>query len=163
LALTRELLNFAQLTSVTIALREVEMVLRRMLDDMDSHEEGILYEYVATLTDAQRRTIMALTGSVLNEIASMAEALALPKQQEDPVSSLVGQIAVLWSDVVDVRADKLARYGEVNPYAARVLDPPLDRIILSLHKLMQALSDAGRAANRDGKSDSDMNAPPREP
>jgi hypothetical protein len=40
--LTRELLNPAQLTSVTIALRETEMVLRRMLDDMDKHETGVL-------------------------------------------------------------------------------------------------------------------------
>lgn len=111
-----------------------------MLDDMDSHEEGILYAQIVTLTDEQRQLIVTLTSALLDEIAKLAEVLAFSKQRRDPVSSLVSQITVLWSDLVDVRADKLSRYGNVNSEAAQVLNPSLDRMIRLMEDLIRVLS-----------------------
>ncbi|MFC1463417.1 MAG: hypothetical protein ACFLMY_01080 [Candidatus Brachytrichaceae bacterium NZ_4S206] len=134
------LLNSTQYASIEIALRETEIVLRHMLDDMDSHEEGILYAQIVTLTDEQRQLIVTLTSALLDEIAKLAEVLAFSKQRRDPVSSLVSQITVLWSDLVDVRADKLSRYGNVNSEAAQVLNPSLDRMIRLMEDLIRVLS-----------------------
>lgn len=138
-------LNPAQHASVEITLREMEIALRQLLDEMDSHSEGILYAQTTTLTDEQRQRIVELTGAMLDEIAGLAETLGLSKQHRDPIALVVGQINVLWSDLVDIRADKLTRYGDVSAEAARTLDPSIDRMIRLTEGLIAALSTSAKS------------------
>ena len=133
-------LNPAQRNAIAIALRETEMTLRRLLAELDADEHGRLYARVTVVGEAQRRQIERLVNEALDQIVELADALDLPPQRQNPLAGMVGQMAVLWSDLIDSRADKLARYGEVNPAAPAMLNPPLDRLITLLEGLMNVAS-----------------------
>lgn len=145
MALIRVDLNPAQRNAIAIALRETEIALRRLLADLDADEHGRLYARVTIVGEAQRRQIERLVNQALDEIVELADALDLPPQSQNPLAERVGQMTVLWSDLIDSRADKLARYGEVDPAAPAVLNPPLDRLIALLEKLMGVASRRGPA------------------
>lgn len=138
-------LNPAQRNAITIALRETEIALRRLLTDLDADEHGRLYARVAVVGEAQRRQIEQLVNEALDEIIYLADALDLSPQLQNPLAEMAGQMTVLWSDLIDSRADKLARYGEVDPAASAGLNPPLDRLIALLEKLMGVASRRGSA------------------
>ena len=137
--MTKRLLNPYQRNSVVVTLRTAETILRSALGDLTSQDEGILYRRSARLTDNQREQVKQLAESALAEVAHLAQTLDLPVEDQNNAAALHGQLAVLWSDLHEIRAKELRRYGEVAPELEMVLTPPLMRLIQSVTKLMDTL------------------------
>ena len=134
------LLNPAQSRAVFITLRETEIVLRRALVDLHQRDAGRLYDRYTTASDKQLALISQLIDSILREVTGLADILELGTQRQDPLTELPGIAASLWSSLIDLHGEKLYRYGDVNPAAIEVLNPPLGRCAALLNELMHALT-----------------------
>lgn len=125
-----ELLNPAQRSSLTVRLRAFEMTLRQadawLQNDPDV---GILYSYTMDLSPEQRTAVRAQIQVALAEIAHLAATFALVPHRQTFSNMLVAQMSGEWSSLCDVRADKLRRYGAVDPRLPAQLDPSIDTLI----------------------------------
>ena len=133
------LLNRAQRNSVGILLREFEMRLRHMSDDLTRSEQGALYEIAPAVSADALAAIRVEIALSLKEISGLAESLGLNRVTEPMSAVLMGELTVFWSDLYDVRADKLTRYGEVAPELSEVLNPPVMRLIRHVETMMRQL------------------------
>lgn len=127
--MSRRLLNPYQRRSVTITLQALETIIRETVAGLSVREQGILYQQKSTLSSQQREQIEALKREILSEINRLAKNLSLPVEFRDTRSALQGQLAVLWSDLYDITAEKWAGYGEVSPDLSPVLDPPVLHLV----------------------------------
>ncbi len=134
-----DILNQYQRDSVANTLRTLELGLRRAVDDLATHDRGILYRRDGTLSDKQIDEMKGLVDAGLHEIEVLAQTLALPVERYDNRAALLGQLSVLWVDLHEIRADSLRRYGQVNPGLAPALDPRLERLIELVAALMNLL------------------------
>lgn len=147
--MTRRLLNQYQRNPVAITLRTLETVLRETVTRLSVQEQGILYQQETTLSRKQCEQLEQLSASALGEISKLAKTLALPTEVRDKRSTLQGQLVILWSDLHEITAEKLAAYGEVAPDLKPVLNPSLRH----LAELVQQMLDV--VAQRDNGHDGD--------
>lgn len=125
-----QLFNSAQRSSLTIGLRAFEMHLRQADACLQSEpEEGILYRRKVNLAPEQRAAIRAQIAVALAEIAHLARKFELTRFNQDFGASFAGQMSVDWSSLCDLSANKLRRYGDVNPQLAAQLDSDIERLI----------------------------------
>jgi hypothetical protein len=134
--MSARLLNPYQRNSVAITLRMLETSLQHAVADLKHQEQGILYRQIVTLTDSQYEQIKQAILEAAGEIARLANTFALPVEVRDSRTDLQGQLAVLWSDLQEIRAAKLRGYGAVAPG----LEPVLDPSVLHLIKLVESLT-----------------------
>lgn len=136
--MSRELLNPHQHLALTITLRHLEKTLRGILADLVSEEQAILYRSQITLPEALRPEVRARVEAALEQIAWLAQTFALEPETIDNTARLRGPLALLRSDLYDVQAAKLRRFGDVNPDLAAVLDPAVLELIGLLHEISRA-------------------------
>lgn len=139
--MTLDLLNEHQRMALAIVLRQLEMALRGVLADLVNEEQGILYRRKITLPEDKRTQVRQSVEAALERITRLAGDFALPVQVYDNTATLRGSLAILRSDLYDVRADKLRRYGAVNPGLEAALDP----YIWDLIELLQTISQTAQA------------------
>ncbi|MCL4875150.1 MAG: hypothetical protein KJ064_00755 [Anaerolineae bacterium] len=133
--MTGSLLNPHQRLSLAITLRQVEKTLRGILNDLATEEQGILYQSRITLPEDKRLQVKLRVEKALQQIAQLAERFELPRAVYDNTATLRGPLALLRSDLHDVHARKLNRYGDVNPILEAELDPPVDNLIEILQEI----------------------------
>lgn len=131
-------LNPNQLRAVSIRLRLLEERLEAMTDLMDGAGHGILYRRDRPrLTGEQRARIDSLVAQVRIEIALLAETFDLSSEEQDAAGKIVGLLAMTWQSLGDIRSERLAGHGEVDPGLRATLDPSVDRLlalVLALEK-----------------------------
>lgn len=136
-----ELLNAAQRGSLTIGLRAFEMHLRQADAWLQGEEEhGILYRRSLHLAPKHRAAARAEIAEALARIAVLAAQFDLPVTEDDLGATIASQMSVDWANLCDTRADKLRRYGEVDPRLAEFLDADVDalaQLALSLAALQR--------------------------
>jgi hypothetical protein len=133
-----ELMNQAQRTSVFVALRTFEQYLRqvdRWLNDFET--DGILYRYKMDLSPEKRVLMRQKIASGLALVEELAQTLQLEPEVIDLVGAVRGQMSESWANLIDSRAAKLRRYGEVDPGLSQPLDPALDRLVQIAAELSQ--------------------------
>jgi hypothetical protein len=135
------LLNTYQRNSVSITLRTLETTLRMAMTDLNSQQQGILYRQKVTLTEPQYEQIKQTILMAMGEISHLADALSLPVEVQDNRANLQSQLAILWSDLQDMRAAKLKAYGEVAPGLEAALDPSVLRLSEFVQSLMAVLAE----------------------
>jgi hypothetical protein len=131
------LLKPHQQRALAITLREVEMTLRKAMADLTDDSQGILYRKKLTLSAEACAEVRHLILAALDEIARLAETFDLPVHLYDNSNMLRGGFAVLRSNLYDMRAEKLQRFGEVSPDSQTVLDPRLMTLITLLQDISQ--------------------------
>ncbi len=135
--MTHELLNPSQRLALAIALRRVEQALRGILDGLNSEKQAILYRVEGTLPEDRRIQVIQLAESGLQQIAWMTHRFELPPRIFDNLASIRGSLAILGSDLYDVHAQKLQRYGDVDPSLQAELDPAIDDLIRQLEEIVR--------------------------
>jgi hypothetical protein len=136
-----ELMNQAQRTSVFVALRTFEQYLRqldRWLQGLEA--DGILYKYKMDLLPQKRALMQQKITAGLALVEELAQALQLEPEIIDLVGSVRGQMSESWANLIDSRAARLRRYGEVDPGLAQPLDHVLDRMVQIAAYLSQLAS-----------------------
>lgn len=129
MALTRDLLNPNQHRALAITLRHVEKNLRRVLSDLVDEEQAILYRTTITLPEDKRPEVKWLVETALQEIAELARRFELPSETLDNTAMLRGPMALLRSDLYDIQARKLKRFGKVDSGLEAELDPAVTGLI----------------------------------
>ncbi len=138
---TGDLLNQPQRNSVSIALRELEVVLRHVSEDLTTRERGMLYEYQPSIPSEGLARIEQESELALQDVALLVRNLDLARAAQANTAVQLAQMAVLWSNLCDISVDKLSRYGEVSPDLAPALMPALNRLIERTQTMMQILSE----------------------
>jgi hypothetical protein len=132
------LMNQAQRTSVFVALRTFEQYLRqldRWLHGLEA--DGILYKYKMDLPMERRALMQQKIAAGLALVEDLAQTLQLEPEVIDLVGAVRGQMSESWANLIDSRAAKLSRYGEVDPGLSQPLDPALDRLVQIAAELSQ--------------------------
>jgi hypothetical protein len=134
-----DMLNQAQKTSLTIALRITEMFLDEIehlitKDNADSH---IMYKYTDLPSSESRDKIIndinkcrVIIKKIKDEFQCETEIMSIPKV-------VGGRLSYLWEVFEDTKSDKLKRYGDVDPALKNKLDPLLTNLMELLSKLMK--------------------------
>lgn len=107
----------------------LEETLRHALEWLDGREEnGILYRRKLNIpkesTEQARQQIM----TALGVIEKLSYTFDLPKETEDAVAMLRGELSVSWANLLDTRAKKLARYGKAHPDLSGMLDGDIQKL-----------------------------------
>jgi hypothetical protein len=124
-----DLLNSAQRASLTIVLKMMEESLRQADQWLNTPEsDGILIRRKINLTEEKRAKVLDEILAGLEFVSQLAESLYLQPVDEDLGAEIRGQMSINWANLMDTRAKKLARYGEVDPRLAQVLDPGIERL-----------------------------------
>jgi len=135
-----ELLNPYQRNALTVALRAFEEQLHLFERWMHGYQEsGILYRRQLELSEDRRILIQTQVTKALNYIAELATRFDLRPQDEDAAAMLRAGASVCWANLCDVRADKLKRYGQIDPHLAATLDPSIEALIALALSLSQSL------------------------
>jgi hypothetical protein len=125
-----DLLNPYQRNAVTVALRAFEEQLRQFDNWMQGREQvGVLYHRQLSLSESKRALIQGQVAKALKCITELAAQFDLQPQEEDATAMLRAGASACWATLYDVRADKLIRYGQVDPRLAPMLDPSIEALI----------------------------------
>lgn len=120
-------------------LRRVELAAWRLEDQLtrESMPELALTRFSNPLSRAQVVALLHLVKRLREAVAQLAADYRLAATEENLLSTVMAEFTLLWCDVEDVRPQKLRAYGAVDPRVARVLEPPLQRLI----ELLLAVND----------------------
>jgi hypothetical protein len=116
------MLNEPQKISVSIALRELEtrLVRLRTLLDQDSLSQRLTPDALNRL-----RALLDRQQAIIDELY---RRFGLARESIDVVQTMVAEFSIAWTQLVDVRTQKLIRYGEVDPALVSTLDPAISEL-----------------------------------
>ena len=125
------LLNGNHRRSLATVLRRVELAAWRLEDRLmrGTPPQLTLTRFTGSPDTDQQAALLHLTKQVRQEIAKLASDYDLEVAEENLLRSTMGEFTLLWSDIEDVRPQKLGRYGSINPQANEALGPPIQRLI----------------------------------
>ncbi len=125
----KDLLNHYQWNSLRIRLRSFEESLRHALKWLDGYEEdGVLYSRKLILSEKNRKQARQKIRHALDQIAEISRLLDIPKETENSASLVRGEMTISWADLMDSRACKLGRFGDVHPGLSSKLDPQIQNL-----------------------------------
>ncbi len=131
-------LNIAQKTSLSITLREFEVRLARLRVLLEQ------YESVKRLTPERVERLRQMIDREQAIIDDLFRRFQLKRETIDVVQSMIAELSISWTQLVDSRSDKLGRYGEVDPDLKSTLDPAIDQMTeacLSMVHMLQKVRD----------------------
>ncbi len=116
-------LNTAQTTSLSITLREFEKRLSRLRVLLEH------YEVVTRLTPEGIDRLRLMIDRQQTVIDELFRRFQLTRGTIDVMQSMIAELSISWTQLVDSRSDKLGRYGQVDPDLKSTLDPALDQLV----------------------------------
>ncbi len=129
-------LNTAQKTSLSITLREFEKRLSRLRVLLEQ------YEVVTRLTPASVDRLRQTIDRQQAVIDDLFRWFQLKRETIDVVQSMIAELSISWTQLVDSRSDKLGRYGEVDPGLKSALDPAIDQMAKGCLSMVRVLEKA---------------------
>jgi len=129
-------LNIAQRTSLGITLREFEVRLSRLRVLLEQHESN------ARLTSEGVEQLRQMVDEQQALIDHLFRRFQLKRETIDVVQSMIAELSISWTQLVDCRSDKLGRYGEVDPDLKPTLDPALDQMVEACLSMVRILEKA---------------------
>ncbi len=137
-------LNLAQRTSLSITLREFEVRLARLRVLLEQ------YESVTRLTPDGAKRLRQMLDEQQALIDDLFRRFQLKRETIDVVQSMIAELSISWTQLVDSRSDKLGRYGEVDPDLKSTLDPALDQLVEACLSMVRILNKARPQPNPSG-------------
>jgi len=130
------MLNIAQKTSLGITLREFEVRLARLRVLLEQ------YESVTRLTPEGAERLSQMIERQQAIIDDLRRRFQLKRETIDVVQSMIAELSISWTQLVDSRSDKLGRYGEVDPDLKTTLDPAIDQMVKDCLSMVRLLDKA---------------------
>lgn len=129
-------LNIAQKTSLSITLREFEVRLARLRVLLEQ------YESVTRLTPEGVERLRQMIDRQQVIIDELFRQFQLKRETIDVVQSMIAELSISWTQLVDSRSDKLGRYGEVDSDLKTTLDPAIDQMVGACLSMVRLLDKA---------------------
>lgn len=146
----KNLLNAYQWNSLRITLLSFEESLHRAQAWLDGEEQrGLLYERRLTIPPKQQREAQREIRKALGLIAELSHLFELPKATENSTSLIRADMSVAWANLLDNRARKLGRYGDVHPELASALDPRIHKLAEAAQALTVIFSEDGKVSGEE--------------
>jgi hypothetical protein len=124
-----EYLNRAQWNSLRISILSFERRLREAQDWLDGLEEhGTFYHRQLAIPDENRQEARRQIEQALQLLGRLGARLELPFQEETVNSELRSEMTISWANLLDNRASKLGRFGEVHPSLSGELDATIEEL-----------------------------------
>jgi hypothetical protein len=130
------ILNIAQKTSLSITLREFEVRLSRLRVLLEQNES------ITRLTPEGARRLRQMVDRQQAIIDDLFRRFQLKRETIDVVQSMIAELSISWTQLVDSRSDKLGRYGEIDPDLKSTLDPALDEMVKACLSMVRVLEKA---------------------
>ena len=125
-------LNDAQRRSLQNVLQSMEQLVERSrslrAEAQRPGEDGVLIRRHAQLSEPQCAELKLLEDSTMEQLVALRDTFDFHPATQDLRHELHVHFSLLWADLVDEKPEKLVRYGAVDPVAAAVLDPVIDRL-----------------------------------
>ncbi len=137
-------LNIAQKTSLGITLREFEVRLARLRVLLEQQES------VTRLTPEGVARLRQMINRQQALIDDLFRRFQLKRETIDVVQSMIAELSISWTQLVDSRSDKLGRYGEVDVDLKGTLDPAIDQMIEDCLSMVRLLDKAKVAPTQSG-------------
>jgi len=135
-----QLLNTPQHSALAIALRFFEQDLRQAEGWLRGElNMGLLYRPFLDLSTERRAAALARIAKALEIITRLAERFELHLVEEPLTKRIAAAMSIDWSNLLDTRSGKLARFGAVDPGLAELLDPEVEQLAelaLAIESLM---------------------------
>lgn len=107
----------------------LEENLRQLQEWLDGREEnGILYQRTLNLSKERREQAERSIKEAFDLIETLSKKFGLEKESQNAASIFQGDLTINWANLIDVRSDKLKRYGAVHPHLAEALDADTNRL-----------------------------------
>lgn len=122
-------LNQAQRTAVSTTLLHLERALDEIERLLDGPSSGVTYTTEVNLAPTTAQQIRRVCGDIRSEIAAMAERFELPPHRWYGRQVIVGEMTSTWTNLEEIRPERLRRFGAVDPTLTETLAPGLERLI----------------------------------
>ncbi|MCL4465211.1 MAG: hypothetical protein M1389_04140 [Chloroflexi bacterium] len=142
-------LNQYQKKSVEIVLREMERTIDTIEAMLAADKTGILYSRTVSLSPEQRSKAAELIGKIRAEITELAAMFDLTKQELDGRQAISSMLGIVWEGIEDTHAEKLDRYGNIDPDLPSILDPHIDRLIDTVLTLSRTVTGNESTSSQD--------------
>ncbi len=129
-------LNIAQKTSLSITLREFEVRLSRLRVLLEQHES------VTRLTPEGADRLRQMIDRQQAITDDLFRRFQLKRETIDVVQSMIAELSISWTQLVDSRSDKLSRYGGVDPDLKSTLDPAIEQMVQACLSMVHLLEKA---------------------
>lgn len=121
-------LNQAQRTAVSTTLLHLERSLDEIEGLLAGSGHGVTYTTKVNLAPATAQQILAKCTDIRAEIAAMAARFELPRQHWYGRQVIVAEMTSAWTNLEEVRPERLRRFGVVDPTLTETLTPSLERL-----------------------------------
>lgn len=135
-------LNQAQRTAVSTTLLQLEKSLDEIERLLAGSGNGVTYATEVNLAPATAQQIQAVSAEIRREIAVMVDRFGLSHHRWSARQVIVAEMTSSWTNLEEIRPDRLKRYGAVDPALNETLSPGLERLI-DLVRAMQTLASRG--------------------
>lgn len=130
-------LNTAQKTSLSITLREFEARLSRLHVLLEQNES------VTRLTPEGADRLRQMIDRQQAIIDDLFRRFQLKRETIDAFGqSMIAELSISWTQLVDSRSDNLSRYGEVDLDLKSALDPAIDQMVEACLSMARVLEKA---------------------
>ncbi|MBE7560106.1 hypothetical protein HS125_14675 [bacterium] len=113
---------------------------------------SVLYHMRNDLDTAQRRQVKQAVAEAQQAIACVRDKLGLAERVLLVSQTIRGDCACAWSDLQEIQSRRLRGYGDPTPELAAYLDPKLDELCLSLHRIEAAMGHQDLGSDREESS-----------
>jgi hypothetical protein len=125
----KNVLNPSQKNSLRVTLLRFEENLRHAQDWLDGHEEnGILYHRKLIFSEEGKEEIRQEIKAALELIENLSRKFDLTKEEINSASVMRGELTTDWANLLNTRASKMGRFGDVQPELASLLDEDIQNL-----------------------------------
>lgn len=100
--------------------------------------EGVVFGEHDDMSEDQARAILAEVTSMRAVMTELREDLALKHRKKSAVKSISAQCSWFWESLVDLKSQRLGRYGDVPQDFAAYFDPRIQVLIDHLHSIAES-------------------------
>jgi hypothetical protein len=135
-------LNQAQRTALSTTLLHLEKALDEIEHLLDGSTVGVTYTTEVDLAPAAAQQIRERCAAIRTEMAELMERFELPSHHWYGRQIVVAEMTSTWTNLEEVRPERLRRFGAVDPTLTEILTPRLERLI-QLVRAIQNLASRG--------------------
>jgi hypothetical protein len=118
--------------------------LERSLDEIErllaGSGNGVTYTTEVNLTPATAQQIRRVCAEIRNEIAAMVERFELPPHHWYDRQIIMAEMTSTWTNLEEIRPERLRRFGTVDPSLTESLAPGLERLIQLIRDVQNLVS-----------------------
>lgn len=122
-------LNQAQRIAVSTTLLHLERSLDEIERLLTGPNNGVTHTTEVNLAPATAQQIRGVCADIRSEITAMVERFELPPHHWYGRQIILAEMTSTWTNLEEIRPERLRRFGAVDPTLTETLTPGLERLV----------------------------------